>query len=185
MIGPLNIEKNLIMNVYQSFYNEKNIDEMIKLYNLIFTNKEKAKLLNQIFYSNLTKILGFAYKLCSTDLLDEDFKKKLLEKMNEIKDKQFQKEKSSEEKVKINLKEKLKKKFEKKNEILKEKIITSDIIIEDNKNEQETCVYCRQSLNKDLSNSEYYGKICYYFSDYITDIMKKKPEDKRKKAKNL
>ena len=75
MIGPLNIEKNLIMNVYQSFYNEKNIDDMIKLYNLIFTNKKKAKLLNQIFYSNLTKILSFAYKLCSTDLLDEDLKK--------------------------------------------------------------------------------------------------------------
>ena len=105
--------------------------------------------------------------------------------MNEIKDKQFQKEKSSEEKVKINLKEKLKKKFEKKNEILKEKIITSDIIIEDNKNEQETCVSCRQPLNKDSNSSEYYGKICYYFSDYITDIMKKKPEDKRKKARKF
>ena len=110
IIEPLNIEKKLMKNVYQSFYNEKNIEEMIKLYNLIYTNREKAKLLNQIFYSNLTKILSFAYKLCSTDLLDEDFKIKLLEKMNQIEDKQFQKEKISEAKVKKSMKEKLKKK---------------------------------------------------------------------------
>ena len=186
MIEPLNIEKKLMKNVYQSFYNEKNIDEMIKLYNLIYINKENAKLLNQIFYSNLTKILSFAYKLCSTDLLDEDFKIKLLKKMNLIEDKQFQIEKINEVKSKINLKEKLKKKFEKKNEIINEKIISSNIIKEeeqDKKNEQETCVYCRQTLNKDSNKS--YGKICYYFSDYITDIMKKKPEDKRKKARKF
>ena len=188
MIEPLNIEKKLIKNVYQSFYNKKNIDEMIKLYNLIYINKENAKLVNQIFYSNLTKILNFAYKLCSTDLLDEDFKKKLLEKMNLIEDKQFQKEKINEVKTKINIKEKLKKKYEKKNEIMKEKIISSNIIKEeeqDKKNEQETCVYCRQALNKDSNHSEYYGKICYYFSDYITDIMKKKPGDERKKARKF
>ena len=114
IIEPLNIEKKLMKNVYQSFYNEKNIDEMIKLYNLIYINKENAKLLNQIFYSNLTKILSFAYKLCSTDLLDEDFKIKLLKKMNLIEDKQFQIEKINEVKSKINLKEKLKKNSRKK-----------------------------------------------------------------------
>ena len=64
IIEPLNIEKKLMKNVYQSFYNEKNIDEIIKLYNLIYINKENAKLLHQILYSNLTKILSFAYKLC-------------------------------------------------------------------------------------------------------------------------
>ena len=139
MIEPLNIEKNLLKNIYQSFYNEKNIDEFIKLYNLIYTNKEKAKLLNQILYSNLTKIITFAYKLCSTDLLDEYFKMNLLQKMKQIEDKQFQKEKINEVKVKINLKEKLKKKFEKKNEILKDKIISFNMIIEeeqDNKNSE-------------------------------------------------
>ena len=106
IIEPLNIEKKFFKNVYQSFYNEKNFDELIKLYNLIYINNKKGKLLDQIFYFNLTKILTFAYKLCSTNLLDEDFKIKLLEKFNQIEDKQFQKEKNSEVKVKINLKKK-------------------------------------------------------------------------------
>jgi len=188
MIEPLNIEKKLTKNIYQTFYNEKNIDNLIKLYNLIYTNKEKTKLLNQILYSNLTKIFTFAYKLCSTDLLDEDFKMNLLQKMNIIEDKQFQKEKISEAKVKKSMKEKLKKKFDKKNEILKEKLypLTDNIEKEkDNQDLQEICVYCREYLYKDSNGMEYYGKICYYFSDYMTDIMNKKPEDKRKKSRKF
>ena len=128
IIQPLNVDKKLVKNVYQTFYNEKNLDEMIKLYNLIYNNKEKGKLLSQTLYSNLTKIFNFAYKLCSTDLLDEDFKIKLSEKMKQIEDRQFQNIKISEKKDKKSLKEKLKKKFEVKNEILKEKIIFKDLL---------------------------------------------------------
>ena len=69
-------------NIYETFYNEKNVDDLIKLYNLMNSNKEEVKLLNQIFYTNLTKIFSFAHKLCSTDFVDEHFKIKLLEKMN-------------------------------------------------------------------------------------------------------
>ena len=190
IIEPLNIEKKLMKNVYKAFYNDKNIDELIKFYNLLYNNKEKMQLLNNIFYSNLTKIISFAYKLCSTDLLDEDFKIKLLEKINQIEDKQFRKEKISEEKDKKSLKEKLKKKFEKKNEIIKDKIFSSDINLleneEETQNDKEICVYCRQSFNKEDSNNlEYYGKICYYFSDYLTDIMRKNPEEKRTKARKF
>ena len=128
IMQPLNVDKKLMKNVYQTFYNEKNLDEMIKLYNLIYNNKEKGKLLSQTLYSNLTKIFNFAYKLCSTDLLDEDFKIKLSEKMKQIEDRQFQNIKISEKKDKKSLKEKLKKKFEVKNEILKEKIIFKDLL---------------------------------------------------------
>ena len=188
IMQPLNVHKKLVKNVYQTFYNEKNLDELIKLYNIIYTNKEKGKLLNQILYSNLTKIFTFAYKLCSIDLLDEDFKMKLLEKMKQIEDKQFQKEKISEKKDKKSLKEKLKKKFGEKNEILREKIISSNIDTnenEDNQNDQETCVICRLTINKDSKNLENIGKVYYYFSDHVTDILKKIPEDKRTKARKF
>ena len=187
LLEPLNIEKKLMKNIYQTYYNDKNINELIQFYNFIYNNKEKMGLLYNIFYSNLTKIISFAYKLCSTDLLDEDFKLKLLEKINNVNDKQFQKEKISDKKDKKSLKEKLKKQFDKKNEILKDRFITSDMDIEEEiQNENEICVYCRQSFNKDDSNNlEYFGKICYYFSDYLTDIINKIPEDKRKKARKF
>ena len=92
------------------------------------------KLLNNIFYFNLTKIFSFAYKLCSTDLLDSDFKKKLLEKINEVEHKQFMKEKPREEKNKKNLKDLLRKKFEIKNKIINEKINAYNIDIKNEEN---------------------------------------------------
>ena len=186
IIEPLNIQKRLMKNVYQSFYNEKNIDELIKLYNLTSIENENGKVLNFIFHSNLKKILSFAFKLCSTDLLDEDFKIKLLEKMKQIEDKQFNNEKNNDKKN-IYLKEKLIKAFEKKIELINEKIISSNIIIEEEKlrKESETCVYCLRPIYKDLNILDYFGKISYYFSDYMTDLLKKKPEGKRKKARKF
>ena len=47
-------------------------------------------------------------------------------------------------------------------------------------NEQEYCVCCRQSIAKDSDNFINYGKICFYFSCCLTDILKKKPEEIRK-----
>ena len=186
IIEPLNIQKRLMKNVYQSFFNEKNIDELIKLYNLTSIENENGKVLNFIFHSNLKKILSFAFKLCSTDLLDEDFKIKLLEKMKQIEDKQFNNEKNNDKKN-IYLKEKLIKAFEKKIELINEKIISSNIIIEEEKlrKESETCVYCLRPIYKDLNILDYFGKISYYFSDYMTDLLKKKPEGKRKKARKF
>ena len=77
LIESFNIEKKLMKNIYQTFYNDKNIDELIQFYNFIYSNKEKVGVLYNIFYSNLTKIISFAYKLLSTDLIDENFKIKL------------------------------------------------------------------------------------------------------------
>ena len=189
IIRPLNVKKNFMKNLYQSFYNEKNVDEMIKLYNLVYINKVKEKSLYQVFNTNLSKILNFGFKLCSTDLLDDDFKVKLLEKFKGLKDKQFQKEKNGDVKSKKNFKEKLKKKFEIKNEIFNTKIFSNynNYINEeeDIQKEQEICIYCRQVISQDINKLEYYGKICYYFSDNITDIMKKVPEDKRNKSRKF
>ena len=186
IIEPINIEKKLMKNIYMTFYNEKNINDLIKLYNLINSNTKETKLLNQIFNSSLTKIFSFSHTLCSTDLLEEDFKIKLLEKMNLIENKKFLKEKINDKKDKKNLKEKLKKKYGKKYDILKEKIIQLNIFEEEEiRKDQEYCVYCRQSLNKDINDIEYFGKICDYFSDYITDITKKNPENKRKRSRKF
>ena len=196
IIEPLCNQIKFMKNIYQTFYNEKNVDELIKLYNLIFSYKEKFPLLNEIFYSNITKILSFAYKLCFTQLLDEDYKLKLLEKISKLQDKELLKKLgensadknhcSDNKKNMKSLKDKLKKKFEKKNELIKEQIIPSNMIIEEEiQNEDEKCVYCRQSLKIGKNNIEYYGKICYYFSDYLTEIMRKKPEGERKKARKF
>ena len=62
IIESLNIDKKLMNNIYETFYKEKNVDDIIKLYNLMNSNKEELKLLNQIFYTNLTKIFSFAHK---------------------------------------------------------------------------------------------------------------------------
>ena len=189
IILPLNIQKKLMEEVYRTFYNDTNIDELIKLYNSIYINKEKAQILYQTFNLNLNKIFTFAYKLCFIDdLLDEEFKNKLNVKLNQIEGVQFKKDKINEEKGKKNLKEKMKNKFKKKNEKLKEKlkekIISSDVSLEEkNETGQDYCVFCRQSI--DSNNFENYGKICYCTSDYLTDICKKKPEGQRKEARRF
>ena len=187
-IEPLNIKKKFTKNIYQTFYNEKNIDALIKLYNLLYNHKEHE--VYQIYIFTLTKILSFAHKLCfTTDILDEDFKNKLIEKLNNIEHKDFLKEKESNDNnnnKNNGLKENLKKKFGKKNEVLIEKIKSLSIkIAEENKNEQEECIYCRQSISNDMNNNQYFGNIHYYFSDFITDILNKKPENKRKKSRKF
>ena len=187
ILEPLNIQKRLMKNAYEALYSEKNIDIFIKLYNLIYNHQEKKELC-EIFRFNLTKILTFAFKLCSTDILDEDFKNKLLLKLNKIEDKALFKEKISDDKSKSNLKEKLKKKFEQKNEVLNEKLASSNINIEEEiQKEHEGCVYCRQPIyiDTDMNKIHCFGKLHYYFSDYITDVLKKKPEGQRKKAKKF
>ena len=198
ILEPLLIKKNLMKNIYENFYNEKNLDELIKAYNFIYVYKEKFPLLNNIFYLNLTKILSFAYKLCSSQLLDENYKLKILDKIKRIKDKEFLKNlgENKEEKENNlinnkksgkNLKEKFKKLFAKKNDLIKDQIIHSNIIIEEkDQKEEEECVYCRQSFHKEQNNNfEFYGKICYYFSDYLTDIMRKKSEGQRNKGRKF
>ena len=164
----------------------------INLYNVIYSKKDKFPLVNKLFYSNITKILLFAYRLCPTNLLDEKYKLVLLEKIKKIEDKNFfnyfgEKEekalKNNDDNKKDikDLKEKLKKKYNKKNEIIKEKNLLTNMIVEEEIKNEEVCVYCRQFLENDSNNFEYYGKICYYFSDFLTDIFRKKPEEQRKK----
>ena len=193
IIEPLNMQHDLSKKIYQTFYNEKSINDLINFYNIINRCKEKFPLLYKIFYYNIKKILTFSYKLCLTQILDEDFKKWLLEKLKIIEEEDFfiiskeNKEKNLDNAVKnerTNIKEKLKKKFEKKNELIKAKISSENMIIEKEiRNEEEVCVYCRQCDNP--NNLECYGKICYYFSDYLTDILRKIEENKRIKRRKF
>ena len=196
IIEPLDIKKKLMENIYQTFYNENILDELIKLHNLIYNYKEKFPLLNQIFYFNITKILSFAYKLCSTQFLETDFKMKILEKFSQIQDNEFinklgeNKQENTEELANKNsnknLKEKLKKKFVRKNELIREQMNSANMDIdEETKKVEESCVYCLQPFFKDQNNFGYYGKICYYFSDKVTDILRKKPENERTKKRKF
>ena len=105
---------------------------------------------------------------------DKEFFKNLIENNEENNDESKNK--------KINVKEKLKQKYAKKYALINEQFKTYNIIMEDkNQIEEESCVFCRGSLLKASNNLGYYGKICFYFSDYLTDIMRKKPETERKK----
>ena len=192
IIEPLNIQKKLTMKIYETFYNEKNVDELIKLNIFINEHKEQFPLFYKTFYYNMTKILSFADKLCNTNLLNKDFKKKLIETLNKAKDKENNMKNSAKEKISDekkgtkSLKEKLKALFGKKNEIIKEQIIPANIIVEGEKElEVEVCVFCRQGLNKDENKLECFGKICYYFSDYLSDIFRKKTENKREKNRKF
>ena len=190
LVEPLNIQKQLTKNIYETFCNEKNMYDLVKLYNFLYNNKDTYPSMNQIFYFNITKMLNFAYELCFSNLLDEDFKKELINKLKQIEDKKFMKQfgenkelnmKENDQKDKNSLKEKLKQKYQGKNSLINEKINSLNLIPEEEiKKEGEVCVYCRQVLNKDPDSQEYYGKICYYFSDYLTDIFRKIPEGKRK-----
>ena len=197
IIEPLNIQKDLTKKIYQTFYNEKNITALINFYNLINISKEKFPVFNKIFYFNIKKILSFSYKLCSTQLIDEDFKKMILDNLNKIEEKDFiinqeeKKEKnlesnSNKNNNNNNLKEKLRKKFGKKNELIEDKIHAQNMIIEEEiQNTEDVCVYCRQLLCNDTNNFEFFGKICYYFSDYLTDIFRGIDENKRKKRRKF
>ena len=189
ILQPLKIKQKLMENVYQTFYNENNLNDLIEFYNFIYSNKEKAPLIKNIYHLNISKILSFSYKLCLNQFFKEDIKVKIIEKLSQIQDKEFFKnifentdENNDELKnKKLNLKEKLKQKYSKKSELIYEKFKVNNIIIEDNNQvEEESCVYCREPLLKDPNNLGYYGKICYYFSDYLTDIMRKLPEKERK-----
>ena len=190
ILKPLKIQQKLMETVYQTFYNEKYLNDLIEFYNLIYSNKEKSPLLKSIFQFNISKILSFSYKLCSSKIFNEDIKIKIIEKLRQIQDKEFFKnliennEENNDEfkNKKINVKEKLKQKYAKKHAIINEQFKIYNIIMEDkNQMEEESCVFCRGSLHKAPNKFEYYGKICYYFSDYLTDIMRKKPESERKK----
>ena len=184
IIEPLNIKKKLMKNLYKTFYNDKNIDTLMKFYNLIYI-KEKGKLLELIFQFNLTKILTFAFNLCSTKLLDEDFKTKLMGKINQLKNKEFLmkiKKNDVEKNKNKNLKANFIKKFGQKNKLLESIFNSQDSgDKEPNQNEKEICIYCRQPLEIDSNNMKnYYGKIHYYFSDSLNDLMKKQHDSKRK-----
>ena len=185
-------------NVYQAFLNDNNIEQLIKLYDLIKVYKEKKHFLNEIldiFSNNLKKIFTFAFELCYTGIFEENFKNKLLKKMAQIKkdeDKQLVSGEKNNKKIIKNMKDK----FKKQNIIKSEKLGDKNQIpdtkkdeekceqIPDTKKDEEKCVFCFEPLGiyndgqKELTN--YYGKIHYYFSDYLNDVLLKKPENKRK-----
>ena len=187
IIEPLKMKQKFTKYLYQSFYNDKNIDQLIKLYNLIYINEEVKSL--QIFQDNLTKILYFAFKICSTELFEEDFQQKLLEKMNQMQDKNLMNKINNEVKGKKQ-QEILKSKYKKKNYELLKKYGFSETNVEEtfssSPEKEDICAFCRQSLYKNKHKLDnFFGKIYYCFSDSSIDILKKKPKDKIKQTKKF
>jgi len=205
LIDPLSIQVKLNEKIYDSFFNNKNIDNFLKFYeNCVISNN--FPIVTENFFVTTSKFLCLFIKLYNNETSDFDILKekliniftncklegkyttciqyilKLLSKEEIIKTNQ------KNENLKKNLKDKFRKKFDKQMENVMEKLsdISKDISDENtnkiNTNEEEEiCVYCRQVIkNDDLNNC--IGKICYTIRDYFRDILKKTDEKLRKKT---
>jgi len=205
LIDPLSIQVKLNEKIYDSFFNNKNIDNFLKFYeNYIISNN--FPILTENFFVTTSKFLCMFIKLYNNKTSDFDIlKEKLIKIFTNCKLegkytacikyilKLLSKEEiiitnEKKESIKNNLKDKLKKKFDKKMENVMEKLsdISSEISDENtnkiNTNETEViCIYCRQAINYDDLNN-FAGKICYTIRDYFRDILKKKDEKSRKKT---
>ena len=205
LIEPLSIQVKLNEKIYDSFFNNKNIDNFLKFYeNCIISNK--FPVLTENFFVTTSKFLCLFIKLYNNEANDFDIlKKKLINIFTNCKlegkyttciqyilkllsKEEIIKTNQKKENLKKNLKDKFRKKFDKQMENVMEKL--SDIskeISDENTNkintneEEEICVYCRQVIkNDDLNNC--IGKICYTIRDYFRDILKKTDEKLRKKT---
>ena len=205
LIDPLSIQVKLNEKIYDLFFNNKNIDNFLKFYEICVISN-KFPILTENFFVTTSKFLCLFIRLYNNETSDFDMLKekliniftncklegkyttciqyilKLLSKEEIIKTNQ------KNENLKKNLKDKFRKKFDKQMENVMEKLsdISKDISDENtnkiNTNEEEEiCVYCRQVIkNDDLNNC--IGKICYTIRDYFRDILKKTDEKLRKKT---
>ena len=205
LIDPLSIQVKLNEKIYDLFFNNKNIDNFLKFYEICVISN-KFPILTENFFVTTSKFLCLFIRLYNNETSDFDMLKekliniftncklegkyttciqyilKLLSKEEIIKTNQ------KKENLKKNLKDKFRKKFDKQMENVMEKLsdISKDISDENtnkiNTNEEEEiCVYCRQVIkNDDLNNC--IGKICYTIRDYFRDILKKTDEKLRKKT---
>ena len=203
----LSIQEKLNKEIYNTFFNKNNLEEIINFYNILISNNNYP-LLTDIFFYNFSKIISVYLKLYKIEDIDEIYKNKLIEIINNNKLEgnnaesiQYIKnllihensnsinDKSGKSlNKKKNLKDKFKKKFDDKNELVLKKFSSSsdfdfDLSEEENSTSQieDICVYCRQSLNEDDLNN-YYGVICFLFSDYFINILKSIKKKLRKKT---
>ena len=205
LIDPLSIQVKLNEKLYDSFFNNKNIDNFLKFYeNYIISNDFPN--FTENFFVTTSKFLCMFIKLYNNKESDFDsLKEKLVNTftncklegkytacikyiLNLLSKEKIKITNEKKENIKNNLKDKLKKKFDKKMENVMEKLsgISSEISDENinkiNTNETEViCIYCRQAINYDDLN-KCAGKICYTIRDYFRDILKKKDEKIRKKT---
>ena len=205
----LSIQEKLNKEIYDTFFNRDNMETIINFYNILISNNNYP-LLTDIFFYNFSKILCVYLKLYKTEDIDENIKNKLIEIINNNKlegnnsesiqyiknllihenSNSINDKNGKSLNKKKNLRDKFKKKFDDKNElVLKKYSSSSDLdfsfeLDEDEKSSsqiEDICVYCRQSLNEgDLNN--YYGVICFLFSDYFINMLKSIKKKLRKKT---
>ena len=200
IIKPLNIQEKLYKKNYEIFFNSNFFDKIIDLYKEIFLN-DNCTLFRNIFFFNFSKMLCFYIQVFKGDTLYKDKISKIIEiidkdKLDENNKKLIQymknliynensilNEQKNKNKIK-NLKEKYKKKFDKQiKSVINEYSTELEMDKEEDNislNNEEICIFCRQSLTKDLNN--YYGKICYFVRDYFFDILNNKEMISRKKT---
>ena len=200
ILKPLSIQEKLNKKIFDNFFKKSNIDKLINFYSFIVSYNNQS--LIDIFFFNCSKIICVYIKSYNYENLDEIFKKKLIEIINnksleennsnliqyikklilkeDIIDTNKKNEISNKPK---SLKEKFKKKFSEKNQIILNKFSKTSEINFEKVNSKEICVYCRKPLDNDLNN--YYGNICYLFSDFFIDILKNKKEKFRNKTRRF
>ena len=206
--NSLSIQEKLNKEVYDTFFNKNNIETIINFYKIL-TSNNNYPLLTDIFFYNFSKILCVYLKLYKAEDIDESIKNKLIEIFNNNKlegnnaesiqyiknlliheDSNLINDKNVKSmNKKKNLKDKFKKKFDDKNELVLKKYTSSsdfdfDLNEEENSSSQieDICVYCRQQLNEDDYLNNYYGVICFLFSDYFINMLKSVKKKLRKKT---
>ena len=208
IFNPLSIQEKLNNKIYNSFFNDKNIENFINFYKIIINNN--YPLLTDTFLFIYSKILCVYIKFYNNDL-NEEIKKNLYNTINnnklEGKNKSYIEyikqlllpsvsisEKNIENKISNdkskNIKDKYKKKFEKKIQSIDNKYSSMELNLEMNissssiysisSETEEICIYCRQYLDNGLNNC--YGKVGFQFRDFFIDILKNKDEKLRKKT---
>ena len=203
--NSLTVQKRLNNRIYETIFNNKNLENMLQFYNAIISNNNYI-LFSDIFFTTISKYICTYIKVKEQNT-NEEYKNKILDiinsnKLESINHQYFKyikqllanedtiNENKSKLKISKNLKDKYKKKYEERNKKVLDKLSSSEIITKSEENDissskiKEICIYCRQPLNyEDLNN--YYGKICFLIRDYFIDIINNKEEKLRTKTTRI
>ena len=200
----LSIQNKLNQNIFDNFFNKQNLENIYNLFNILSMNENYLEL-NEIFMYIISKFICVYIKLYKDNHIDDNFKNSIsesiknhklegtnfIEYINYIKkllynEEEIEKDDIAKNKVltssKMSLRNKFKTKFNHQNQNFLNKYVEVKLEVDDENNlNEDICIFCRLHLNKnDLNN--FFGIICYKFSDYFNDILMKKEQNQRKKT---
>ena len=207
ILNPLSIQEKLNITIFNSYFNNKKIENFLNFYKKIIANNYSS--FTDTFLFTYSKILCVFIKFYNKDLSEDlrnnlydilnncklkeknlsyiEYIKQLLSPKEDLLNKNKETKQINHEKSK-NLKDKYKKKFNKqinsidnKYSSLEFNLEKSDTFSSFSSETNEICIYCRQYIdNNDFNNC--YGKVCFRSRDFFIDILKNKDQKLREKS---